>query len=223
MKRRLRAPSPALVISLIALFVALGGTSYAAIASVPRNSIGSKQLKKNAVTGVKIKNGAVTKSKINTTGLTVPNAVHATSASSATSATNAASATVADAPGTLPSGHTEYGTIGSQPPKSGTAADIEIGDNAQLPFPAPVALDAAHVVLVGSITDGSPSQCSGSAAAPTAAAGYICIYPFAQHNAQLNQGTVWSSNTSKYGFQMSWSSVTSGLCWVFANWAYTAP
>ena len=30
MKGRLRAPSPALVISLVALFVALGGTSLAA-------------------------------------------------------------------------------------------------------------------------------------------------------------------------------------------------
>jgi hypothetical protein len=82
MKRRLRAPSPALVISLIALFVALGGTSYAAI-HLPKNSVGAKQLKKNAVTGPKIKNHAVTAGKINTSGLTVPNAVHATSAGSA--------------------------------------------------------------------------------------------------------------------------------------------
>jgi hypothetical protein len=92
MKRRLRAPSPALVIALIALFVALGGTSYAAI-KLPKNSVGSKQLKKNAVTGAKIKNGAVTKSKINTAGLTVPNATHASTADSATSATNATNAT----------------------------------------------------------------------------------------------------------------------------------
>jgi hypothetical protein len=89
MKRRLRAPSPAFVISLIALFVALGGTSYAAIA-LPRNSVGAKQLKKNAVTAVKIKKGSVTAAKINTHGLSVPNAKHATSADSATSATNAA-------------------------------------------------------------------------------------------------------------------------------------
>jgi hypothetical protein len=93
MKRRLRAPSPALVIALIALFVALGGSSYAAINSLPKNSVGSKQLKKNAVTGVKIKNGAVTKSKINTSGLTVPNATHASTADSATTATSATNAT----------------------------------------------------------------------------------------------------------------------------------
>ena len=95
MKRRLRAPSPALVISLIALFVALGGTSFAAINALPKNSVGSKQLKKNAVTGSKIKNGAVTAGKINTSGLTVPNATHATSADSATNATNATHATSA--------------------------------------------------------------------------------------------------------------------------------
>jgi len=93
MKHALRAPSPAFVISLIALFVALGGTSYAAITSLPRNSVGTKQLRKNAVTGAKIKNGAVTAAKVNTVGLTVPNALHATSASSAASATTATNAT----------------------------------------------------------------------------------------------------------------------------------
>jgi hypothetical protein len=46
--RRLR-PSPAMVVASIALTVALGGTSYAAI-RLPKNSVGTKQLRKNAVT-----------------------------------------------------------------------------------------------------------------------------------------------------------------------------
>ncbi len=58
MKKRMR-PSPALVISLVALFVALGGTSYAAINALPKNSVGTKQLK----------NGAVTAAKLNATAL----------------------------------------------------------------------------------------------------------------------------------------------------------
>lgn len=62
-KRRLKAPSPALVISLIALFVALGGTAYAAT-RLARNSVGTKQLKNSAVTSSKIKNGAVTSAKL---------------------------------------------------------------------------------------------------------------------------------------------------------------
>jgi hypothetical protein len=53
MKRRLRAPSPAFVVSLIALFVALGGTTYAAT-SLPKNSVGTAQLKNGAVTTTKI-------------------------------------------------------------------------------------------------------------------------------------------------------------------------
>ena len=53
--RRLR-PSPAMVIACLALGVALGGTSVAAIQALPRNSVGTKQLKRNAVTSVKVKN-----------------------------------------------------------------------------------------------------------------------------------------------------------------------
>ena len=50
---RLR-PSPSMLVAFAALMVALGGTSYA-IAQLPANSVGSKQLKKNAVTAAKVK------------------------------------------------------------------------------------------------------------------------------------------------------------------------
>ena len=46
----------------LALCIALTGTAYAA--TVPNNSVGTKQLKKNAVTEPKIKKGAVTGAKI---------------------------------------------------------------------------------------------------------------------------------------------------------------
>src|SRR5437762_3700489 len=46
------------VIGYLALFVALGGTSYAAF-SLPRNSVGSRQLRNGAVTNHKLANGAV--------------------------------------------------------------------------------------------------------------------------------------------------------------------
>jgi hypothetical protein len=53
-----RRPSPALVISLIALFVAMGGTGYAAL-KLPRNSVGSKQIRTGAVGSSEVKNGAL--------------------------------------------------------------------------------------------------------------------------------------------------------------------
>jgi hypothetical protein len=87
-----RRPSPALVVAIVALVVALGGTSYAAF-SLPKNSVGTKQLKNGAVTTNKIKNGAVTGSKMSFAGVTVPNALHAGSANTAGSATNATDAT----------------------------------------------------------------------------------------------------------------------------------
>jgi hypothetical protein len=51
------------VVACIALFVALGGASYAAT-QIPNNSVGTKQLKRNAVTAAKIRKNAVTSTKI---------------------------------------------------------------------------------------------------------------------------------------------------------------
>ncbi len=49
-------PSPAIVIASIALLMALGGTSIAAVTNVPLASVGAPQLKSNAVTTSKVKN-----------------------------------------------------------------------------------------------------------------------------------------------------------------------
>ena len=54
MQRKLRFPSPAMVVACIALLIALAGTSYAAI-RLPANSVGTKQLKKRAVILAKVR------------------------------------------------------------------------------------------------------------------------------------------------------------------------
>jgi hypothetical protein len=82
------------VMATAAVFIALGGASYAAL-KLPKNSVGQKQLQKNAVTAAKLKKEAVTGSKVKKGTLTgtqinvsklgiVPTAVHATSADNAT-------------------------------------------------------------------------------------------------------------------------------------------
>lgn len=63
-KLLLRRPSPALVIACIALGVALGGTGYATVLQVPRNSVGTAQLKASAVTTGKLAPNAVTSAKV---------------------------------------------------------------------------------------------------------------------------------------------------------------
>jgi hypothetical protein len=48
-------PSPAIVVACVALLLALGGVSWAATA-LPRNSVGTAQLRNNAVTSSKVRN-----------------------------------------------------------------------------------------------------------------------------------------------------------------------
>jgi hypothetical protein len=186
--RRLKLPSPALAISVLALFVALGGTGYAAM-RLPRDSVGTIQLQNNSIiapkirngtiVGKKIKNGAVTAGKINPKGLTVPNATHASiavsaqSAAIATTATSAGTATIAASPGALASGRAETGVY-----------DVEFtgaSGGAAISFPFPLAPPATHVewLAPGAAPD---TGCPGSAATPEASRGFLCLYASAQTN-----------------------------------------
>ena len=54
-----RRPRPATIISLVALFIALGGTSYAAISLVPNNSVGSPQVINGSLQKVDLSSAAV--------------------------------------------------------------------------------------------------------------------------------------------------------------------
>ena len=69
-------PSPAMVVACLALLVALGGTSVAAVQALAPNSVGTTQLRAGAVTTPKIKTRNVTGSKLSlnaVTGATVAN------------------------------------------------------------------------------------------------------------------------------------------------------
>jgi hypothetical protein len=56
----LRRPSPAMGVALLALFVALGGTGYAAV-KLGKNTVGSKQIKSGAVRSAEVKNRSLLK------------------------------------------------------------------------------------------------------------------------------------------------------------------
>ena len=59
----MRRPSPAMAVALLALFVALGGTGYAA-SQLPPKSVGREQLRNGAVGNLHIRDGAITGSKL---------------------------------------------------------------------------------------------------------------------------------------------------------------
>jgi hypothetical protein len=94
-------------LGLIAIFIALTGTAYAASNTAPKNSVVTKSIRKAAVThrklgpnsvdGSNVADGSLTGADVRASTLgTVPSADHAGSADSAIAATTAAKATQAD-------------------------------------------------------------------------------------------------------------------------------
>jgi hypothetical protein len=97
------------VFSTLALFVALGGTSYAAVVingkSIKNRSIPAVKMKKNSLGGTEIKEsklGAVPNASHASSADSATNAGHARSADSATNAGHATSADSATSAGDLP-------------------------------------------------------------------------------------------------------------------------
>jgi hypothetical protein len=98
LRKRTYRPSPAMAVSLLALFVALGGTGYAAATlngkNIKNGTIPGKKLKNKTITGGKIKSNTIGAGQINERKLgTVPKALAAVDATNATNATNAVNAT----------------------------------------------------------------------------------------------------------------------------------
>jgi hypothetical protein len=94
---RIKLPSPSMAISLLALFVALAGTGYAAVTINGKNikprSITGKKLKNKTLTGKKLKNNTLTGRQIRESRLgIVPRARAATTAGNANALSNAAKA-----------------------------------------------------------------------------------------------------------------------------------
>ena len=221
MKRRLRRPSPALVISLVALFVALGGTTYAAT-SLPKNSVGTKQLRKNAVTASKLKKGAVTAAKINTTGLAVPIAKNADSATYADLATDAADLGGHPASyysvATLQSGQSESGVFGLGGPSPGAGYYYTAGTTFQTPLTH--ALDANHVVVVAQGASPQP-HCAGEGHADP---GYLCVYDGVTIDMTMPGGSIslpdsQNAGAAPEGFVLSAGTTTAtGAAAVYGTW-----
>jgi hypothetical protein len=73
-RHRLGRPSPALIVAVMALIISMGGTGYAAF-TLPKNSVGTKQLKNGAITAAKVKRHSLTSAQIDVKKLgTVPTA-----------------------------------------------------------------------------------------------------------------------------------------------------
>jgi hypothetical protein len=243
-------PSPATALSALALFVALGGTGYAAVTLLP-NSVGTREVKNNSLLRQDFKAGQLPAGRRGSTGRTGPAGARgpagATGPGGATGpagpAGPAGAAGATGAPGAagpsaltaVPSGGTIRGAVGGDfHAYDSTASDF--GIDVSMPMPAAAGLADTDVsVNVTGWQDGggqttptttdTNAGCTGTPAAPTAPAGKVCIYVSgADHAFNLTGFSVlFGTGASPYGFKLKWDVSQVGDTFVDATWAYTAP
>jgi hypothetical protein len=199
-----------MVIASVALLVALGGTSYAAVALAP-NSVGTPQLKNNAVNSLKVQNGSLLKADFRSGQL--PGAGAAGPAGPAGPPGAAGPAGPAGPfPDALPSGKTVRGAynIGATAAAAGALANTSISFIYAL-----AAAPTVKIVLQGAA---APAECSGNATFPQAQAGFLCIY----EESKTNSVGVTLNAVNRSGATIFTNSSAAGGFFTFGTWAVTA-
>lgn len=212
------------VVACLALFVALGGASYAAT-QLPKNSVGTQQLKNGAVTGAKVKAGSLTASSFKPGQL--PKG--ATGAKGPEGQRGPEGPRGAEGPqgppgafpsGNLPSGATLRGNFA-------IGTNLSEYSNTSVSFGFTLAsAPTGHFIAVG---DTPPPQCPGSAANPQASAGNLCVYEI-QANNQLATPELFDPATGavgagRYGFGVAaeLGNAPNESLLSYGSWAVTAP
>jgi hypothetical protein len=215
MRRILRhRPSPALVVACLALTIALGGTSYAAI-TLPAGSVGTKQLKKNAVISAKVKNRSLLAIDFKR-GQLPRGARGATGAGGATGATGA-TGPAGPFPVALPAGQTLRGWYWA----GATAAAGFALATSEISFLYPLAAaPTAHFINQG---DPTPAGCTGDVNNPGASPGHLCVFELSGLNAAGRNvtGPTGDGSTSKWGTGIFVRSTAAGSFWTRGTWAVT--
>lgn len=211
MKKFLPSLSYANVVATLALFLVLsGGAAYAAT-RLAKNSVGSAQLKKNAVTPAKLSSA----SKVTLIGGQGPQGPVGPQGVPGKEGSPGRDLT-AETP--LASGQTETGAFGD----AGNGESSYLLGVADFVQSLAAPLDGAHVFA---LAEGETNaHCPGVG---HAAAGYFCAYSTAEQNAYLVGGPDDPANgkegAGKDGAVSFFSGDGPGVDYVYGTWAVTAP
>lgn len=209
-------------IALIALFVALGGTSYAAI-RLPRNSVGWPEIRPNAITSSKIRDGSLSRRDF------APGQLQAVRAATPDGASPAAQGAPGP-PGPFPDGAVPAGkTLRGYYDISSTAAAGATWASTSISFPFPLATaPAAHYIAEG---ESPPAACGGTVGNPAADPGHLCIYEGARFDVDIagttaypaNDGTATRFGAAVFARSASRFDAKRPDFFVRGTWAVTAP
>lgn len=213
MIRRIRRPSPAMIVACLALLVALGGTSVAAVSQLARNSVGTAQLQNNAVTTPKIRNNAVTTAKVANGSLRAVDfaAGQIPPGPAGPAGPEGPAGPAGPFADALPAGKTLRGAFNM----GGTATAANALANTSLSFVfALTAAPTAHFVRQGTAP---PAQCPGNATFPQASAGHLCIY----ETERLNSVGGLVNDVNRSGATIFLNATAAGGFYSFGTWAVT--
>ncbi len=218
------------LVAYVALFVALGGTSAYAAGALQKNSVGAKQLKRNAVTTKKVKDGSLLaadfapgqlpagqRGQAGPQGERGPQGEQGKEGNEGKEGKAGASGfSVLDGP--PPSGTTMSGYFGDQMPLA-AGKQFQMG----ISFPIPLAGSQPAAVVFAPGVSGATTDptCTGSHNEPTAPPGKVCVYG----KGASGSGTPSIGNVSPWGFGITVPSSGGNPDFVsfMGVWAYTAP
>ena len=158
------------VVATLALFLAIGGGTFAVASALKKNSVKSKQIKNGKVKNVDLADDAVDAAKVADGSLLSADFAAGQLPKGPKGDTGPAGRS---ALGALHNGETIRGVWAVQGQGGSGGIDTE---GVTFPIPAPIPVDSFHVVFAGGDTV-SGGSCTGTAASPSAPAGFVCIYP----------------------------------------------
>jgi hypothetical protein len=177
-------------VAYLALFFALGGTSMAAVNALPRNSVGSPQIKNGSIQKIDISKRTVA-ALHGARGARGPTgAPGATGATGATGAKGDKGDPGTPAPTTLPTGSTESGDYAV----GGSATNGYMNQGFQFAIPLAAALNGSHVEFHQKGT--TSTNCPGLG---QAAAGFLCVYEAEGSNVNYAAGNPINNHSGFLG------------------------
>ena len=209
MVQRLLGHMRAHVIAYLALFFALGGTSIAAVQALPRNSVGSPQIKNRSIQRIDISRKAVA-------SLRGQRGLRGLQGLKGDKGDKGDTGAPGPFPGALPSGKTIRGVWVAFSRASGVSEEY------QIPISFGFQLASAptrHYINLGTA---APPECPGSGTSPQAHAGHLCLYETFNSNVTANRG-VQGVSDPRSGAEIFIHSTAAGEYFTYGSWAVTAP
>jgi hypothetical protein len=217
---RLVRQSPAMIVAMLALFVALTGTAVATTSAL----ITGKQIANSSITGLDVKNKSLTPKdfKGSVRGARGPAGAAGAAGVAGSPGAKGDKGDKGD-PGPFPQGNLPSGTTIRGNYGTGGAATtstkfyfVDIAYNFQMSAPL-----TSNWLATG---DPPTAACPGSNANPQAAPGNLCLYENASNNVASREP--FQSSSTRWGaspFLRSGIGGADGVAWSHGTWAATAP